>query len=52
MHIFNKRQGQMGFQQAYFYRDTIHNFHHLLTDDHLKMMVCNRPSKSHFHFRV
>ena len=41
MNIFHKRQGQMGFQQAYFYTDTIHNFNHLLADDSLKMMVIN-----------
>jgi putative transposase len=41
MNILHKRQGQMGFQQAYFYTDTINNFHHLLADDNLKMMVIN-----------
>ena len=41
MNIFHKRQGQMGFQQAYFYTDTIHNFYHLLADDNLKLMIIN-----------
>lgn len=41
MNIFHKRQGQMSFQQAYFYTDTIHNFHPLLVDDNLKMVIIN-----------
>ena len=41
MNIFHKRQGQMGFQQAYFYTDTIHNFYPLLVDDTLKMVIIN-----------
>jgi hypothetical protein len=39
MNIFHKRQGQMSFQQAYFYTDTIHNFYPLLVDDNLKMVI-------------
>ena len=41
MSIFHKRQGQMNFQQAYFYTDTIHNFYPLLVDDNLKMVIIN-----------
>ncbi|MFP5039824.1 transposase [Parasediminibacterium sp. JCM 36343] len=39
MHIIHRRQGQMGFRQAYFYTDTIHHFQHLLANDDLKMII-------------
>jgi putative transposase len=39
MHILYKRQGQMGFQQAYFYTNTIHHFQNLLANDDCKMII-------------
>lgn len=39
MHIFQKRQGQVDINKCYFYTDTIHEFRHLLADDHLKEVV-------------
>jgi putative transposase len=41
MHIFHKRQGQMAFNECYFYTDTINDFKHLLENDDLKMIIVN-----------
>ena len=41
MHPFFKRQGQMDFNDSYFYTDTIVGFSHLLADDNLKIIVIN-----------
>ncbi|MFY7964425.1 MAG: hypothetical protein ACOVO1_05985 [Chitinophagaceae bacterium] len=41
MNVAYKPQGQMEFQQVFFYTDTINDFSHLLATDELKMMVIN-----------